>query len=72
MLSSLISTTFIFFCVFLKLLCSSYMLLLSFCWVYSLLSLSINVFYIFLCSFKYIILVILCKLCYSVSRIYIG
>nr|DAH30035.1 MAG TPA: hypothetical protein [Caudoviricetes sp.] len=71
MLSSLISTTLIFFSMFLQFLCSSYMLLLSFCWIYNLFSLRINVFYVILCSFKHIILVILCKLCYCITRIYI-
>nr|DAL65070.1 MAG TPA_asm: hypothetical protein [Caudoviricetes sp.] len=71
MLSSLISTTLIFFCMLLKLFCSSCTILLCFCRIYNSLSLFVNILYIFFGSFKHIILVILCKLCYSVSRIYI-
>mgnify|MGYP007039648818 FL=1 len=71
MLSSLISTTLIFFCMLLKLFCSSCTILLCFCRIYSLLSLFVNILYIFFGSFKHIILVILCKLCYCITRIYI-
>mgnify|MGYP004653551153 CR=1 FL=1 len=71
MLSSLISTTLIFFCMLLKLFCSSCTILLCFCRIYNSLSLFVNILYIFFGSFKHIILVVLCKLCYRITSVYI-
>nr|DAN16927.1 MAG TPA: hypothetical protein [Bacteriophage sp.] len=71
MFSSFISTTLILFCMFLQLFGCSRLLLFIFCWVYSLLSLLINIFYVFFGSFQHIVLEIFCKLSNSISCIYI-